>query len=178
MYVLKPGADYNNLAKSYVIFICNFDLFNQERCIYTFENRCLDNLELPLGDETSKIFINTKGQISGVSRKLRELINYLDHEEISGQYSKQLDDAVKHIKASEERRRDYVVTMIKEMELREEGREEGIKEGREEGREEGILGSVEFLRDFQQDDQTIIMLIRDKYQLTQKQAEGFVFRQA
>ena len=44
----------------------------------------------------------------------------------------QLDvyDAVKSVKASEERRHEYMVMMIREMEAREEAREEGIDQNR------------------------------------------------
>ena len=38
-----------------------FDLFGEGWHIYTFENRCIQNLELGLGDETTKIILNTKG---------------------------------------------------------------------------------------------------------------------
>ena len=39
-------------------------------------------------------------------------------------------DAVKSVKASEERRHEYMVMMIREMEAREEAREEGIDQTR------------------------------------------------
>ena len=38
-------------------------------------------------------------------------------------------DAVKSVKASEERRHEYMVMMIREMEAREEAKEEGRQEG-------------------------------------------------
>ena len=58
--ILEPGVDYNKLMKSYVIFICGYDPFGMERYRYTFGNRCLEVDNLPLGDETVKIIVNTK----------------------------------------------------------------------------------------------------------------------
>ena len=36
--ILNPGHDYNELRKSFVIFICNYDPFERGRILYTFEN--------------------------------------------------------------------------------------------------------------------------------------------
>ena len=51
--ILEKGENYKNLKKSFVIFICTFDLFGLGRHVYTFENRCIEDLELPLGDDTT-----------------------------------------------------------------------------------------------------------------------------
>ena len=52
--LIERGADYNELKKSYVIFICLNDPFDKNLHIYTFENRCDECPELTLGDETTK----------------------------------------------------------------------------------------------------------------------------
>lgn len=36
----KKGGDYNELKKSYVIFICTFDPYGQGRHLYSFEYLC------------------------------------------------------------------------------------------------------------------------------------------
>ena len=36
--ILEKGEGYRNLKRSFVIFICTFDLFGQGRHLYTFEN--------------------------------------------------------------------------------------------------------------------------------------------
>lgn len=77
---LKPGQDFNDLRPSYVIFICTFDPFGRKLYRYTFEERCLEQ-NFPLGDETKKIFLSTKGE----NRKevLKELIHFLGYMENS-----------------------------------------------------------------------------------------------
>ena len=67
------------------------------------------------------MIVNTKGAVGEISKELREIIEYLDTETISGAYTEQLDTAVKQVKASEERRHEYMVKKIHEMEIREEG---------------------------------------------------------
>lgn len=38
--ILEKGGDYNKLKKSYVIFICTFDLYGQGHHLHTFEYLC------------------------------------------------------------------------------------------------------------------------------------------
>ena len=136
--LLSPGANYNKLGKCFVLFICNYDPFNYGRYIYTFENRCLEEPGLPLGDETVKVIANTRGTVGEISDELKELLLYFDKGIVTGAYTRKLDDAVKSVKASEERRHEYMVMMIREMEAKEEGREEGRQEGIEQGKVESI----------------------------------------
>jgi hypothetical protein len=49
---------------------------------------------------------------------------------------------------------------------------------RNEGRSEGISGAVDMLRDMGLDDRSIIDKIREKYNLSQKEAEGYVLTSA
>ena len=53
--IILSGKRCTKLKKSYIIFICTFDPFSDGRHIYTFENRCLEDLSLTLGDETKAI---------------------------------------------------------------------------------------------------------------------------
>lgn len=140
--ILKPGVDYINLRKTYVIFICNFDPFERNRCIYTFENVCREEPDLLFGDETVKIVVNTGGNLDSVSEELREVIRYLNDGSVSGKYSQELDDAVAAVKSSEERRMEYMTMAIRDMEIREEGREEGRTEGFVEGKEKETLSGI------------------------------------
>jgi hypothetical protein len=51
-------------------------------------------------------------------------------------------------------------------------------EGINEGRSEGISGAVDMLRDIGLDDRSIITKIMEKYNLSQKEAEGYVLTSA
>ena len=133
MNVLSPGSDYAQLRKSYIIFICNHDPYGRERVVYRFENRCLEEPTLPFGDETVKVIVNTRGTAGAVNAELQEVIRYLDTGAVSGDFSRELEDAVNQVKSSEERRHEYMIMMIREQELIEQGREQGLAEGVQKG---------------------------------------------
>lgn len=105
------GADYNLMRKSYVILICNFDPYDDGLYIYTFQNRCDQNHEILFGDDAVKVVVNTKGTKGDISPELKEAIIYLDREEVTGPYSKELDDAVNELKSNEERGQEYMMLM-------------------------------------------------------------------
>lgn len=157
--ILQPSVDYRNLRRSFVIFICNYDPFEQGRYIYTFENRCLEDLNLAFGDDTIKVIVNTKGSIGEISEELKEVLIYLDEGTATGEYTKQLDDAVNLIKSSEERRHEYMIMAIRDLEK--------IAEGK-------VLGAVETMRDLDMDNETIIERIMKKYDLNRDEAEAYV----
>lgn len=58
---LKPGEDYMDLTPLYVIFICNFDPFDQKLYRYTFAMQC-EERKLMLNDGVKRIFLSTKGE--------------------------------------------------------------------------------------------------------------------
>ena len=77
--IIIPGKESTKLKKSYIIFICTFDPFPDERHLYTFENRCLENLSLTLGDETTEIFLSTKGKKDDVDDEMRDFLAYIEN---------------------------------------------------------------------------------------------------
>ena len=141
--ILEKGADYAQLKKSYVIFVCTFDLFEENRPVYTFENRCVQNTNLALKDEAITVILNTKGTMKNISPKLQALLSYIDTGKPTDEYTHVLDKAVQEAKRDKKWRSGYMTLQQKYSEMREEGRaegrEEGLAEGRAEGREEGRM---------------------------------------
>lgn len=77
--IIFPGEESTKLKKSYIIFICTFDPFSDGRHIYTFENRCLEDLSLALGDETTEIFLSTKGEKDDVDDEIKDFLAYIEN---------------------------------------------------------------------------------------------------
>ena len=102
--LIQKGKDYNQLKKSFVIFICTFDPFKKGRHLYTFENRCLQDLTLRLNDDTTKIFLNTKGNLDDVNQEMIEFLTYVENStdeyanQTTNELVKTIHNKVKHVK--------------------------------------------------------------------------------
>ena len=107
--ILEKGEDYRALRKSYVIFIATYDPFGKGRFVYTFENRCKENLDLPLGDDAVKIVLNTKGFVGEISQGLNALLKYMDGMQPKSDYTRELEKAVEEVRLDEKWRREFMV---------------------------------------------------------------------
>ena len=140
--VLGKGKDYIELKKSFVIFICTFDPFPESnRKMYTFTNLCHEQDGLELGDETVKIFLNTKGTIGEVDEDIDKFLAYVDGKAAEGQFTQDIAAEVERLKQHNETRVEYMTLM---MELKEQ-RREGYDEGRTDGRVDNIVDNVRAL---------------------------------
>lgn len=138
---IPPGADFNDLKPSYVIFICSFDPFGKGLYQYTFENRCLER-DFPLEDGTVKIFLSTKG--TNDEETAPELIHYLRYVEnstdrcaemLQDQNVNRLHDKVTALKKSREWEDQYMMFT----ELLEDAKKEGLQQGLNQGQERMLL---------------------------------------
>lgn len=98
--------------------------------MYTFENLCLQDKDISLGDKTSKIFLNTKGTLDDIPIPLRNFLNYIDSGEITDEYTKELNDTVIEVRR-DKRWRDKIMTL-------EEYAQQKAKQAAKVAREEGI----------------------------------------
>ncbi|MBT9780105.1 Rpn family recombination-promoting nuclease/putative transposase [Clostridium sp. MCC353] len=132
---LKPGEDFSDLKPCYVIFICTFDPFSAGKYRYTFENRCVETGEA-LGDETWKIFLNTKGKDpAGVPQELIHFLHYIEEttdtyvNDIKDETVTRIHDKISRLKAD----RNLEVKYMTLAEYMEDEMEERRKEILEEG---------------------------------------------
>ena len=142
MELLVKGKDYSELPKACVIFICDFDPFEEKKYRYTFQGRCDEKEELLLGDERFTIFLSTKGE--NRDEVSQELIAFLDYvkanlaestQDFNDNYVRQLQDSVKQVKMS----REMGVRYMQLQELLRDERAEGRTEGRREELAKNIL---------------------------------------
>ena len=115
--LLEKGETYNKLNKSYVIFICLFDLFNLGLHKYTFKYQCLENNNLTLGDETTKIFLNATGLKNDVNPELTDFLDYVAGKAISEQSTEfvcDVDRLVSYAKSNDEWRLEYMTIQMRD----------------------------------------------------------------
>ena len=135
--LISAGRPYEDLRKTYVIFICTFDFFNQGRHVYTFENICKEDNKLILGYETIKMFLNTKGILDDVNSDIKEFLQYIETTtaefaaSANNRLIKDIQKKVEAVKDSKEMEVEYMTLFQRDRENRELGREEGREEGYE-----------------------------------------------
>ena len=128
-YQIKAGQPYNELKNSIVIFICDFDMFEKNRSVYTFLNQCVEEKDLILEDKRKTLFVNISGERVGLSEELSVLLDYLKTSEPKDKFTKGLDEEVKSVRKDQEWRENY---MTWEMKLDYEyrmGEKAGIEKG-------------------------------------------------
>lgn len=113
---LKKNTPYAKLRKSYVIFICKFDPFDRNFSYYTFNSWCDEDKSLNLGDSTTKILLNTKGDKTGMSKELKAFLEYIDTNSPTDEYTKWLANTVQTIKKDEGARNLYMTLEQQRME--------------------------------------------------------------
>ena len=137
-YQILRGQDYKELKSSIVIFLCTFDLFEQNRSIYTFQSLCREEPKISLMDHRQTIFVNINGSRQDLSPELANFLDYLKTTEPTDDFTDRLNSSVKKLRNDFDWRENYLTL---EMKLKEQYNA-GIKQGREEGRAEAIMDLI------------------------------------
>jgi len=125
---INKGSLFSALRKCYIVFICMEDPFDKNYPIYTFENRCIEDTELSLGDESKKVFVNPDGISVNMDNGMKVFFRYLKTGKAEDAFTKDLDEAVAEARKHEKWRSEYMTLMLRDQEKREEGRIEGRNE--------------------------------------------------
>lgn len=125
LQLVDAGQHYKKLNKSYIIFICPFDLYGKGRHIYTFENICKEDNSISMGDEAVKIFLNADGTMDDVSRELKAFLDYVAGQKPEDSYVEKLEEAVQEAKKNREWRHEYMTLLMRDQENVEKGEERG-----------------------------------------------------
>ena len=125
LQLIDKGQFYKELNKSFIIFICPFDVFGKGRHIYTFENICKEDNSISLGDGTAKIFLNANGTQDDVSRELKAFLDYVAGRKPEDSFVEKLEEAVKEAKKNREWRHEYMTLLMRDRENVEKGIEKG-----------------------------------------------------
>ena len=137
-YQILCGQDYKELKSSIVIFLCTFNLFDQNRSIYTFQSLCREEPKISLMEHRQTIFVNINGSRQDLSPELANFLDYLKTTEPTDDFTDRLNSSVKKLRNDFDWRENY---MTLEMKLKEQYNA-GIKQGREEGKAEAIMDLI------------------------------------
>ena len=102
--LLAEGADYDDLNKTIIIFICPFDPFGKGRHQYTFRSLCMEDRELELQDDATRIFLNAKGTLDDVDEGVKAFLDYVNGHVCDDPLVQEIDEAIHRIKLENEER--------------------------------------------------------------------------
>ncbi len=88
----------------------------------------LNILEKGLGDDTTKIILNSKGTMDDVSPEMKKLLDFIDGKEPEDDFTRELDEAVQSVRKNEKWRLDYMTLQMNYQEIYEQGIEQGNKQ--------------------------------------------------
>lgn len=132
--ISEHGSDYKNLMDSCIIFICNFDPFEQNICRYTVKPHIEELPEYEYNDGTVKIFLSAtvaNRESSNISEELQDFLQYVGGKPPKSDLTKRIQEAIDKSKAEEKWRREYMFLF--------EIKEEGYVAGKAEGKAELII---------------------------------------
>lgn len=129
---LKHGQHYSALGEVFIIFICPFKVFPDNRHVHTFRNFCAKNSNIALEDGATKIFLSTKGFADDVSVTVKNFLNYVDNGAVAGSFVQDLDKAVQSVKSNQKVRLDYMTYEMALLESKLQGEDSGFERGRSE----------------------------------------------
>ena len=130
---LKSGQSYDKLKKVFVIFICPYDPFGDDRMIYTIRNHCVENPELPdvyieEGDEV-EIDSSNVSTIYDIE-SLSQLLDYMENTTRENAVSEELE-AIQEMVDVVKEDAEVTVAYMKGFERDQMFLEEGKKQERE-----------------------------------------------
>lgn len=104
---------YTQLQESIVIFVCEFDLFAQNKSIYTFEKVCRGEKDIVLDDKQKTIFVNINGDRSEIEKDAADLLDYFKTGRPTDAFTRGLQGEVEKIRQDTEWRESYMTYEMK-----------------------------------------------------------------
>ena len=161
---IEKCANYSELPKTFVIFICTFDAFHKKLQKYTFQNICKEDSNVYLNHETYKIFFTTKGKKGNISQEAKNVLKFIANDTAEDNFTEKLAQEMQKIKKNKEWKVEYMTLLMCERKKYTEGREQGRAEGE-------IQGAVKACKDFNLSYQETIKYLMNKFNLSLQEVE-------
>ena len=159
--LIKKGQDYQDLKKTFVIFVCTFDPFKENLKTYTFKNLCVESRNLELGDGSTIIFLNAKGDTGKPHRDIKNLLDFIKGEPAKGRFTKKIALKIEEVKRNDKMKVDYMSWYAEEMRIRRIARMEALAEGEAKGLAKGKAeGKIEMIKNLLSESAPIDLIAR------------------
>ena len=105
---LLKGKDYSELKESFIIFICQYDPFTEGLPCYTFKNLCIQDKNLELCDETTKIIFNSTAYDKEKNVDIRKFLKYIRTKVPTSNLTDKINNMVEEQKENDKFRTEYL----------------------------------------------------------------------
>ena len=151
--LLQEGQDFGLLKDSYIIFLCTYDPFGQERPTYIFESVCTNEAEgTPIEralklDTGAKVVICNACAYNQTNKDMRDFLQYLATQKVAkgNPFITKIEEAVRFANADEEIRSKAMIQDYKIRDAALAARKEGLEQGLEQGLLQGLIQDQERL---------------------------------
>lgn len=131
---LKAGKSYQSLKNVVIIMILPYDPFGLGRMVYTVQNGCREEPDMPYDDGARTLFLYTRGKKNIPSEELRQLLAYFEHS--TEKYAinndlREIHEMVSRVRQDEEVELSYMKIFEREQMIWEDGMDIGRNEGEE-----------------------------------------------
>lgn len=124
--LIERGADYSELKRSFIVFICLEDLLKAKRSIYTFKSLCIEDTDIVLEDEATRIIVNANGNREGLSKAQIAFLDYVLGKNPTDRFTKKISKAVQEAREKKEWRLEYMTLLQRDRQNRQEGFEQKL----------------------------------------------------
>ena len=76
---LESGKTYHALKNVIIIMIMPYDPFGLNRMVYTIQNSCQEEPQMPYDDGAKTLFLYTRGSAGNPPQELCQLLTYMEH---------------------------------------------------------------------------------------------------
>lgn len=126
---LGTGIDYTALKDTYVIFICTFDPFGENRAVYEVKRSFAHENHASADNGTHELYFNAKAYSTVHDVDLSSFLRYTMCGEVATPLTRQIEKSVETQKKREACKAMYTMLDMARMDGRIEGRTEGRTEG-------------------------------------------------
>ena len=140
---LLKGQDYSELKESFIIFICQYDPFTEGLPCYTFKNLCIQDKNLELSDETTKIIFNSTAYAKEKNVDIRKFLKYIRTKVPTSNLTDKINNMVEEQKENDKFRTEYLSMNLHDRDITRkafaEGEALGIEKGISQGAEQKAI---------------------------------------
>ncbi|MGP1455003.1 MAG: Rpn family recombination-promoting nuclease/putative transposase [Treponema sp.] len=134
---MQKNGYYTDLPDSFILFFCPFDYPNSGLPVYTFKTICSEDKRIILPDGVTKVIINSAAADKETDPELKAFLEYMNGVMSDRPFIRKIDRYIKELKENEERRKEYMMLNLVEMDARKVGIQQGLQQGKSLGLAEG-----------------------------------------